>query len=50
MIKHKKMIAAFVVFTFLSLLQISAMPRPTEQTPGQAGTSIASPEKAPNFI
>jgi hypothetical protein len=48
--KHQKMIAAFVVFTFLSLLQISAMPQPAEQSPGQAGTSIASPEKAPNFI
>ncbi|HEX7502831.1 MAG TPA: hypothetical protein VF451_05385 [Acidobacteriota bacterium] len=50
MIKHKKMIAAFVVFTFLSLLQISAMPRPAEQSPGQAGTSMTSSEKAPNFI
>lgn len=50
MIKHKKMIAAFVVCAFLSLLQISAMPLPDEQTPGQAGTSMSSPEKAPNFI
>jgi hypothetical protein len=48
--KHQKMIASFVVFTFLSLLQISAMPRPTEQSPGQAGTSMTSSEKAPNFI
>jgi hypothetical protein len=50
MIKHKKMIAAFVVCAFLSLLQISAMPQPAEQSPGQAGTSMASSEKAPNFI
>jgi hypothetical protein len=48
--KHQKMIALFVVFAFLSLLQISAMPQPAESSPDQAGTSISSPEKAPNFI
>jgi hypothetical protein len=48
--KHQKLIAMFVVFAFLSLLQISAMPQPAETSPGQAGTSMSSPEKAPNFI
>ena len=48
--KHQKMIAAFVACAFLSLLQISAMPQPAEPSPGQAGTSMSSPEKAPNFI
>ena len=47
MIKHKKMIAAFVVFAFLSLLQISAMPAAPSPS---AETSMASSEKAPGFI
>jgi hypothetical protein len=48
--KHQKLIAMFVVFAFLSLLQISAMPQPSESSPGKAGTSMSSPEKAPGFI
>jgi len=50
MIKHKKMITAFVIFAFLSLLQISAMPQAAQQSPDQAGTSISNPDEAPNFI
>jgi hypothetical protein len=41
------MIAAFVVFAFLSLLQISAMPAAPSPS---AETSMASSEKAPGFI
>jgi len=48
--KHQKMIAAFVAIAFLSLLQISAMPQAAQQAPGQAGTSMSSPDEAPNFI
>jgi hypothetical protein len=48
--KHQKQIALFVVFAFLSLLQISAMPQPAETSPSQAGASMSSPEKAPNYI
>ena len=48
--KQEKWIAAFVVLAFLSLLQVSAMPLRAEQSPGQSGTTIESPEKAPGFI
>ena len=47
---HKKSIALFVVFTFLSLLQISAMPSRADQRPSPAGTTVESSEQAPNFI
>lgn len=47
MIKHKKVIASFVVFAFLSLLQISALPAAPSSS---AETSMASSEKAPGFI
>ncbi|MBN2344998.1 MAG: hypothetical protein JXO51_01320 [Candidatus Aminicenantes bacterium] len=44
--KHKKLIAVFLTFAFLSLLQVSAMPLRADQT----GTSLESPDKAPGFI
>jgi len=47
---YKKLIAMTVIFTFLSLLQISAMPLRAEQAPAATGTSIENPEQAPNFI
>ncbi len=48
--KNQKVIALFAAVAFLSLLQVSAMPLGAEQSPDQAGASIASPEQAPNFI
>jgi len=50
MMKHKKLIAATVVFTFLVLLQASIMPLRAEQSPGQTETSMNSAEQGPNFI
>jgi hypothetical protein len=48
--KHQRMIALFVAFTFLSLLQVSSMPLRAEQAPDQTGVSIQNPEQAPGFI
>jgi hypothetical protein len=47
---YKKLIAMTVIFTFLALLQISAMPLRAEQAPAATGTTIENPEQAPNFI
>lgn len=46
----KKMIAMFVLFAFLCLLHASTMPLRAEQSPGQSGTTMETPEKAPGFI
>ncbi len=47
---HKRMIALFVVFAFLALLQVSAMPLRADQAPGQSGTTVANPDQGPNYI
>ncbi|HUU04251.1 MAG TPA: hypothetical protein VMZ49_00100 [Patescibacteria group bacterium] len=48
--KHQRMIALFVVFAFLSLLQISSMPLRGEQSSNQVGAAIESPDQVPSFI
>ncbi|MBE0664246.1 MAG: hypothetical protein IH584_00380 [Candidatus Aminicenantes bacterium] len=48
--KNQRMIALFVIFTFLSLLHISSMPLRAEQSSNQAGPAIKSPGQAPSFI
>jgi hypothetical protein len=47
---HKRVIAVFVAFAFLALLQVSAMPLRADQAPDQAGAAIANPEQGPNYI
>ncbi len=48
--KLQRPIALFVVFTFLSLLQLSAMPLPAEQSPAPAEATVNSTELGPNFV
>jgi hypothetical protein len=48
--KQQKWIALAVIFTFMGLLQVSAMPLRADQAPGQAGTTIEDAEQAPGFI
>ncbi|MCU0236783.1 MAG: hypothetical protein MUC72_06825 [Acidobacteria bacterium] len=48
--KQQKWIALFVAFTFIGLLQVSAMPLRAEQAPAPAGTTIEDSGQAPNFI
>jgi len=48
--KQQKWIAVAVMFAFLGLLQVSAMPLRAEQSPGPAGTEIESAGQAPDFI
>lgn len=47
---QQKWVALAVIFTFMGLLQVSAMPLRADQSPGQAGTTIEDAEQAPNFI
>jgi hypothetical protein len=48
--KQQKWIALAVIFAFMGLLQVSAMPLRADQAPGQAGTTIEDAEQAPSFI
>jgi hypothetical protein len=48
--RKQKWIALVVTFTFIGLLQVSAMPLRAEQAPGPAGTTIEDTEHAPGFI
>jgi hypothetical protein len=48
--KLQRPIALFVVFAFLSLLQLSAMPLPAEQSPGQTAATMNNSEQGPSFV
>jgi hypothetical protein len=47
---HRKLIALFVVFAFVCLLQASTMPLRAEQSQGQSETTMKSTEQGPNFV
>lgn len=47
---HKRVIAAFVAFAFLTLLQVTAMPLRADQAPDRSGAAVASPDEAPSYI
>ncbi len=46
----KRLIALFVVFAFVSLLQVSAAPLRSEQAPGETGAELENADQGPNVI
>lgn len=47
---HKRLIALFVTFAFLALLQAAAMPLRAEQGPEMSETTMSSAEQGPSVI